>query len=120
MSTNEELEQVLDVLNKAVDIDASAVVSRDGKLKDAKIPPSLHPEVFGAMSVTMPVAAKTAVEELKKGLTDLIIVQTKEAKIIVREDGPTAPLVAMTSPKGMLGFILLEMERTLGKIKALV
>ncbi len=120
MSTNEDMERVLDVLNKAVDIDASAVVSRDGKLKAAKIPPSLHPEVFGAMSVTMLVAAETAVEELKKGLTDLIIVQTKEAKIIVMEAGPTALLVAMTNRKAMLGFILLEMERTIGKIKALV
>lgn len=115
-----DLENVLDVLNKMGGIDASAVVARDGSLMAANIPPDVHPEIFGAMSATMLIAAETAVTELKKGATDFIITQAKEAKIIAMGAGPNALIVTMISPTTTLGLILMEMERASEKVKVLV
>ncbi|MEE8402293.1 MAG: roadblock/LC7 domain-containing protein [Candidatus Hydrothermarchaeaceae archaeon] len=115
-----DLEMVLGVIDKMGGVDASAVVARDGSLMASNIPPDVHPEVFGAMSATMLMAAETAVGELKKGATDFIIIQSKDAKVIAMGAGPTALVVTMISPATALGLILMEMERASEKIKALM
>ena len=118
-TTKEMLEKLLIDLKRVGNIEASAVVSRDGLLMASDISAGVHAETFAAMNATMMGAAETAVSELKKGFPDRVIIESKEAKVIVTGAGPKALLIVMTTPDAGLGLILVEMEKTTEKIKGL-
>jgi len=120
MTTIADLEKVLTDLRRTGDIEASAIVSRDGLLMASDIPEGVHAETFAAMSATMLGAAETAVSELKKGLPDRVIVESKQGKVIATGAGPKALLVVMTPPEAGLGLILVEMERATDKLKRML
>jgi hypothetical protein len=120
-TTKELMEKVLKDISKAGDVEASAVVSRDGLLMAADFEHhSFSAETFAAMTATMLGAAETAISELKRGVPDRVIVESKEAKVIAAGAGPKALLVVMASPEAGLGLILVEMEKAREKIRALV
>ncbi|MDY6958764.1 MAG: roadblock/LC7 domain-containing protein [Halobacteriota archaeon] len=121
MSTVKDmLDKLLDDLKRVGNIEASAVVSRDGLLMASDIPGGVHAETFAAMNATMMGAAETAVSELKKGIPDRVIIESKEAKVIVTGAGQKALLVVMSRPEAGLGLILVEMEKVTEKIKELL
>jgi predicted regulator of Ras-like GTPase activity (Roadblock/LC7/MglB family) len=120
MTVKEDLEKVLKDLTHVGDIDACAIVSRDGLLMASNIPQEVHAETFAAMSATMLGAAETAVSELRRGVPDRVIVESKEAKIIAAGAGPKALLVVMTGPTAGLGLILVEMNKAADKIGAIL
>ena len=121
MAKAEMLEKALKDLKRTGDIEASAIVSRDGLLMASDFAQrSYGAETFAAMSATMLGAAETATAELRKGAPDRIIVESKESKIIVAGTGAKALLVVMSNPGAGLGLILLEMEKTADKIKRLL
>ncbi len=119
-SLRERLEGVLKELKDVGDIEASAIVSRDGLLIAADISRSVNAEAFAAMTATMLGAAETATSELGKGIPDRVIVEGKEGKIIATGAGPKALLVVMTTPKANLGLVLLEMSKASEKVKELL
>jgi hypothetical protein len=116
----ERLWKILSDLKQVGDIEASAVVSRDGLLMASDIPENIHAETFAAMAATMLGAAETAVSELKKGVSERVIVEAKLGKIITKGAGSKALLVVMTRPEAKLGLILMESERAAEKIKNLL
>ncbi|UZE92569.1 MAG: roadblock/LC7 domain-containing protein [Methanosarcinales archaeon] len=120
MTTIADLEKVLTDLRRTGDIEASAIVSRDGLLMASDIPESVHAETFAAMSATMLGAAETAVAELKKGIPDRLIIESKKGKVITTGAGPKVLLVVLTSPEAGLGLILVEMERATDKLKGML
>ncbi len=120
MTTIADLEKVLTDLRHTGDIEASAIVSRDGLLMASDIHESVHAETFAAMSATMLGAAETAVAELKKGIPDRLIIESKKGKVITTGAGPKALLVVLTSPEAGLGLILVEMERATDKLKGML
>ncbi|MDI6640146.1 MAG: roadblock/LC7 domain-containing protein [Methanocellales archaeon] len=119
-TTREKLEKILADFKHASDIEASAIVSRDGLIIASDVPGSIHPESFAAMSATMLGAAETATAELRGGIPDRVIVEFKEGKIITTGAGPKALLIVMTSPEAGLGLILVEMEKAAEKVKELL
>ncbi|UZE92339.1 MAG: roadblock/LC7 domain-containing protein [Methanosarcinales archaeon] len=114
------LEKVLTDLRRTGDIEASAIVSRDGLLMASDIAEGIHAETFAAMSATMLGAAETAISELNKGIPDRVIVESKKGKVITTGAGPKALLVVMTPPEAGLGLILVEMEKAADKAKKLL
>ncbi len=120
MTTKEELEKTLLSLKRVGDIEACAVISRDGLLMASDIPQGVQAETFAAMSATMLGAAETAVSELKKGIVERVIAESKETKIITMGAGPKALIVVMTNPTVGLGLVLVEMGRASEKIKELL
>ncbi|MDI6859688.1 MAG: roadblock/LC7 domain-containing protein [Methanocellales archaeon] len=121
MTKAEILEKALKDLKGGGDVEASAIVSRDGLLMASGFAQrSYSAETFAAMSATMLGAAETATSELEKGVPDRIIVESKEGKLIATGAGPKALLVTITNPGAGLGLILLEMEKTADKIKGLL
>lgn len=116
----EDLEKVLAQIKRTGSVEASAVVSRDGLLMASDIPPGIHGETFAAMSATMLGAAETAISELKKGVPERVIIESKEGKVLATGAGAKALLVVMTSPDAGLGLILVEMTKASDKIKALL
>ena len=120
VTTKEMLDKALADLTRMGDVEASAIVSRDGLLMASDIPEGIHAETFAAMTATMLGAAETVVSELKKGVPDRVIVESKEAKIVATGAGQKALLVVMTSPAAGLGLILVEMEKSAEKVKGLL
>jgi predicted regulator of Ras-like GTPase activity (Roadblock/LC7/MglB family) len=120
MTKKEDLEKALAGLNQAGGVEATAIVSRDGLLMASNIPQGVQAETFAAMSATMLGAAETAVNELKKGIVERVIAESKEAKIITVGAGPNALLVTMTGAGATLGLVLVEMEKASEKVKELL
>ncbi len=119
-TTVELLEAILHDLKRAGEVEASAVVSRDGLLIASDIPRGVHAETFAAMTATMLGAAETATSELKKGIAERVIVESKDGKVITCGAGPKALLVVMTSPRVGLGLVLVEMTKAIDKVKGLI
>jgi hypothetical protein len=120
MTPTEMLEKVLTELKRTGDMEASAIVSRDGLLMASDIPESVHAETFAAMSATILGAAETAIGELKKGVPDRVIIESKKEKVITMGAGPKALLVVMTSPGAGLGLVLIGMEKAADKVRGLL
>lgn len=116
----EMLEKVLNDLKSAGDVEAGAVVSRDGLLIAADISQNVNSDSFAAMTATMLGAAETATSELRKGIPDRVIVEGENGKIVATGAGFKALLVVMTSSNANLGLILLEMGKASSKIKELL
>lgn len=119
-TVKEMLEKVLDGLRSVGDIEASAIVSRDGLLMASDMASGINAETFAAMTATMLGAAETAATELGRGLPDRIIVESEETKLIAIGTGPKALLVVMTSPEAGLGLILIELAKAADKIKMIL
>ncbi|MBI4362170.1 MAG: roadblock/LC7 domain-containing protein [Euryarchaeota archaeon] len=116
----ETLDKLLRDLERTGDVVASAVVSRDGLLMSSAILGDIRAETFAAMSATMYGAAETAILELRKGTPERVIVEGKDAKLIVTGAGPKALLVAMTNPTVGLGLVLVNMSKAAEQVKELL
>jgi hypothetical protein len=120
VTTKEMLDTVLKELERAGGITASAVVSRDGLLMSSSLMGGVGAETFAAMSATMYGAAETAVSELKKGVPERVVIESKDSKLIASGAGPKALLVVMTEANVGLGLVLVNMGKAADKIKELL
>ncbi|MDI6859577.1 MAG: roadblock/LC7 domain-containing protein [Methanocellales archaeon] len=120
VTTAEMLKKVLADLGVAVDVEASAIISRDGLIMASDIPPGVHAETFAAMNATMLEAAEIATSQLKKSVPDTLIIEYKEGRLIAISAGPKALLVVMTDPKTRLGLVLVKMGEAAEKVKRIV
>ena len=98
MLTRDIVEPILQEIKKHEGVDATAVVSRDGILVGAEIPPEVHGETFAIMSATMLGAAITANSELNKNMPSKVIVESDDGFTIVAGAGINSILVV--SAKG--------------------
>lgn len=119
-TTREMFEKVLDDLGATGDIEASAVVSKDGLLMASNISSGTQPDTFAAMAATMLGAAETAVNELGKGKVERVIAESKEIKIITSGATDNILLVLMAKPTAALGLILVEMDKAVKKIASIM
>ncbi len=119
-SLRETLERILKDLKSIGDVEASAIISRDGLLIAADISKDVNAEAFAAMTATMLGAAETATSELGRGVPERVIVEGKNVKIIACGAGSKALLVLMTAPDANLGLILYKMSQVSEKIKELL
>jgi hypothetical protein len=119
-SIKEDLENLLAGLKRTGNVQASAIVSRDGLLMASDIPQNIHAEAFAAMNATMVGAAETAVSELQKGVLARVVIESRDVKIIACGAGPKALLVVMFGPEAGLGLILVEMNKVSEKVKELL
>jgi len=119
VTTQQFIETSLNGLKTMVDIDAFAIISRDGLLM-ADVSQNIHAEVFAAMSATLMEAAEIASSELQKGSPNRVIVESKKCKIITTCAGPRALLAVVTNAHAGLGSILVEMEKAAKKIQKML
>jgi len=114
------MEIILKEINETGGIEASAIASRDGLLICTTLSDQHQAEIFVAMAATMMGAAETASAELRKGIPEIIIVESKTGKIIGTGAGPKALLLVMTGSDANLGLVLFEMKKASEKIKHLL
>jgi len=116
-------EQIVKLLRNFVssdDIAGAAVIRRDGILLASQMPTGVDSSTFAAMSATMAGSAETAMDELHKGVTDRIIVESKDIRLISVSAGIDMLLVCMTEPGAKLGLVLLEMKKLAKSIETVV
>jgi len=114
------IEEVLSDLKRVGGVNASAVVTRDGLLIASDVMIGMDAETFAAMTATMTGAAETAMNEVKAGSLDRVIVEGESAKIISIGAGPKALLVVLTAPEAPLGLALLKIGDATRKISKLL
>lgn len=116
----ETLGNILAELMNIEDVEACAVVSREGLLMGANMPQGLHAETFAAMTATMLGGAEAATMELNRGISHRVIAESEQCKLIVVGAGEKALLTAMTSPDANLGHILVVIDKHAEKVKQLL
>ena len=113
----EKLESVLDELRKTGDIEASAIVRRDGLMIVSDLPPRVESRTVAAMTAALVGTAETCSSELKKGIFSEVVVESEKGRIVAIGAGALAILVCLMRSEGNLGYVLISMERAAKKIE---
>lgn len=116
-SGTEDLQKILDDLNRACkDIQLSMVATRDG-LTMTSLGSVLDPDRVGAMcSELLAVCEKTAIE-LQRGTLQEMLVKCSDGCLVLMSIGDQAVLAIMTREDANLGLVFLESERAVAAIK---
>ncbi|MEM3400277.1 MAG: roadblock/LC7 domain-containing protein [Candidatus Micrarchaeia archaeon] len=115
-----KLEELLSELASTGDIEASAIVRRDGLMIASNLPSRIDSRTIAAMSAAMVGTAETCSSELQRGKFMQVIVESELGKIIATGAGRLAILVCLVKPHGNLGLVLLAMGRTANKVAAML
>ncbi len=113
----EQIELVLADLRKAGDIEASAVVRRDGLMIASDLPARVESRTVAAMTAALVGTAETFSSELKRGTFQQVVVDGEKGKIVALGAGKLAILVSLMRQDGNLGYVLLSMERAAKSIE---
>lgn len=112
----QELESILAELRKVGDIDASAIVRRDGLMVASDMPNYVDARTIAAMTAALVGTAETSVSELKLGEFGQVIVESVEGKLVATGAGELAILACLVSKDANLGLVLLSMEKSSKRI----
>lgn len=106
----EKLDDVLSGLLKVGQIQACAVVSKEGLLIDSRTPPEVDARIFSALCSTIMGAAEAASGQMATGLVGQISLKTEKGTIVLIPAGKKAILTVLTEPEAQIGLIFYEME----------
>ena len=112
MEKRQQLEAILAELRKVGDIDASAIVRRDGLMVASDMPNYVDGRTIAAMTAALVGTAETSVGELKLGDFEQIIVESSEGKLVATGAGKLAILACLVGKNANLGLVLLSMEKS--------
>jgi len=93
---NEQINERLSGLRDSCGAVASAVLTRDGLVIAADVPPGTFVETFAIMCATMLGAAVTSNNELKRGVPERITVEGNDTKTYILATGKKTLAVAVT------------------------
>ena len=98
--------------NSSKNIQASAVISRDGFIISAYLHEDVDGNRLGAISSTLLALSETATREMKKGPLKQVLVEGENGYILVVQVGTEGVLAILTHPGVNLGMVLVEAKRT--------
>ena len=120
VEVNEELTVVLKELRKTGDIEASAVVRRDGLMVASDLSESMEDSTVAAMTAALVGTAETFSSELSRGQFKEVVVDSEKGKLVAIGAGKLAILICVIKEKGNLGFVLISIERAAKTIEELL
>ena len=112
-----QLEELLGELSQTGDIEASAIVRRDGLMIASDLPSKVDSRTIAAMSAALVGTAETCSNELRRGSFLQVVVESELGKTVAVGAGDLAVLVCLVKSAGNLGLVLLAMDRTAKKIE---
>jgi len=115
--TKTRLEDLLGELSQTGDIEASAIVRRDGLMIASNLPSKIDSRTIAAMTAALVGTAETCSSELARGQFLQVIVESELGKVVSVGAGKLAVLVCLVKTTGNLGLVLLSMDRTSKKIE---
>lgn len=111
---------ILKKLNStSADIQASAVMSRDGHSLATVLGDDINNVRLGAMCATLLSLGEKASVELKRGKLKQILIHGEEGYVLLLRIGEKAVLAVVSKPSANLGMMLVEARRTSNDIAAL-
>lgn len=121
MPTKAELYlSILQELEKSTgDILSTAIVTVDGLIMSSTSSNVVDKETFAAYSAATFKHAGGAMEELSNENIDMLIIESKNYRVITIRAGDHALLIVMAGKNAQMGILLLEMQKTSHKIQEL-
>jgi len=111
MKRGERLEAaVKSIVERATALQGVAVVSLDGLIIAAALPPSLEQLRVGAVTASILNLSGRSVTQLERGDLQQTVVQGSKGNIVITYAGKNAVFVGVTGPGANLGMVLLEVR----------
>ena len=110
---------VKDILKKLIEspnIEAAAVISRDGLLVESELPMNIFAETFAIMCATMLGAAVTANSELKKSPPDFVVAESAQGAMILSGATKKTLLVCVTASNVDIAPAREEMKKAIAQM----
>ena len=86
-------------LRDVAQADAVAVINRDGGIVAASLPDTVSPETFSIMCAAILGAGMTAATEFRRAAPHRVLLESKDATILIEEIGRRAMLVLVVPPE---------------------
>lgn len=96
------LQDMVRALRDASVAEAVAVITRDGAIVAADLPPAVAPETFSIMCAAILGAGMTASTELHHAAPHRVLLESEDATILIQEVGRRAMVVLVVSPEQSL------------------
>ncbi len=112
-----ELKPALRSLRQTCGAFASAIISRDGLVIAADVPEGVSMETFSIMCATLLGAASTAHSELRVGTPVNVLVESEDARMIVKGAGRKALIVTVLPLKADMDVAMKKVEELAETIK---
>ncbi len=93
------LQEMIRALRDVTRAEAAAVITRDGGIVAAELPPSVSPETFSIMCAAILGAGMTAATELKHASPHRVLLESEDSTILIQEIGRRAMLVLVIPPE---------------------
>ena len=101
------------------EVEASAVVTRDGITVASQLSEGADADRFGAMCASLLALAARAGKEVDRGALRQIILDGQHGPLLLTHSGDAAVLAVAASPRANLGRLILETRRVAGDLAAL-
>jgi predicted regulator of Ras-like GTPase activity (Roadblock/LC7/MglB family) len=101
------------------EVEASAVVTRDGLTVASLLTPGTDPDRFGAMCASLLALAARASKEVDRGELRQIILDGKQGPLLLTHVGDSAVLALAAVPRVNLGRLILETRKAAADLAAL-
>lgn len=116
----DRLERVIEDLTQVSDIQAAAVVRRDGLIISHTLPDGVDPKIVAAMTAAIVGTSEMATVQLDQGRFARAVIESEEGKLISTGAGEEALLVALVYKDANLGLVLMAMERAARHVEELL
>lgn len=115
------LQQILDDLNgSSADVEASALISKDGLMIASALPSGIDEDRVGAMSAALLSLGDRAGRELARGEIDRVMIQGDKGYVIMTSAGDEAVLTIIAKSNAKLGLIFLDIKRAAEALSSLI
>ena len=105
---------------KSSEMEASAVISRDGLSLAAVLGDGVDPDRLGAMCAALLGLADTTAKELDRGELKQVLLHGSKGVLLLVHIGTTHVLALAAKPKINLGMVLMEARNTAQKLATIV
>jgi len=106
----DKLDTVLARFGEVGQIKAAGIVSKEGLLITALMPPEMNERIVAALCSTIMASAETASTQMGTGGVSDIHVKTEQGTILLQPAGGKAILIALADSGAQLGLIMMEIE----------
>jgi len=118
-SIDKVVKPILKRLNSfSKDIEASAVMSRDGHSLSSVLGEGVDSDRLGAMCASMLSLAERTSRELKRGNLKQVVIEGDEGYVLIVNIGVEAVLAVVSQPSAKLGMVFVEAKKIAKEIAA--
>lgn len=113
------LKPILGKLNSVSnEIEASAVMSRDGLSLASKIRRDVDPDRLGAMCASLLSLGNKTAKELNRGNLKQVLIEGDQGCVLIVHIGKSAVLAVVSKPSSNLGMVFVEARKVAAEIEA--